>query len=303
MTPAATVAANIGVTVHIYNSAGELVYTAPEMLMFNHAITGISTVDGAFVPGPGAAAVFQLNGANGVFTWSGTNSNGQMTASGVYTVEFTESNGPNPVTYSVDATVLALQTQSNVSIFNSAGELVDYFPVTGSAAFLSVGQNGQDSFIPGQGKGILITWGPGAGDSMYWNGTNANGIQVASGTYLVEVTTQSAGDPVVTRKGVIVVMDPNADLLAGAAIGPNPLAVRGEPLTVFAPALAAGDFLEVEIYDLAGQLVAQSYGEGPKLQLSLPDSAAGGVYLVVLRARNAQTGVTQRRVLKLAVIR
>jgi hypothetical protein len=228
------------------------------------------------------------------------NSNGQLVAAGVYTVEFTETTGATPVSFVAQATVLTVESQSSLSIFNSAGEVVDYFPlVPGAAAYLDLSS---DSFVPGPGKGVTISWGPGA-DSMQWDGVNSAGEQVASGVYTVQITSQSPGSALVTLKGLVQVVDASTDLLGGALLAPNPIAGSGQTLHIYAPNLQASDSLEVGLYDLAGQLVAKAYGEGSGMQMTLPNEAAGGIYLVVLQARSAETGASQRKVLKLAVLR
>jgi flagellar hook assembly protein FlgD len=288
----------VGITVHVLNSAGEVVYTGP-LMMYNHGLTGVTTTDGAFVPGSGVDAVFQLQGAGGTFTWDGLNSSGQVVQAGVYTLEFIQTNSPATGNFPTQVTVLSSQNQGSVSIFNSAGELVQYFPlISGSAAYLSFSEN---SIVPGT-SGVKISWGTAGADSVTWNGLDSGGAQVASGVYKVVVTTQSPGSPEITLVGSIQVLDPSSDLLSGAVVAPNPLGAPGQSLTVYAPGLSASDSLAIGLYDLAGQLVAQSYGEGPKQSLTVPSSAAGGIYLVVLRAHSVETGANRRKVCKLAVI-
>jgi hypothetical protein len=303
-TPTPSPVPDMGVTVQIFNSAGEMIYTGQKM-MFNHALTGVEAVDAAFIPGGGATTVIQMLGAGGTFTWTGCNANGQTVAAGVYTLNFTETGtgSVTPLNFSVQVTVLSAQSPSSISIFNSAGELVQYFPLpTDSAAELNLSSN---SFVPEAGKpGLTISWGPGSGDSVQWNGLNSNGDQVASGIYRVQLTSEVPGSSSsVTLKAFVQVLDPAVDLLGGALVGPNPMVGSAQTLTVYAPGLQASDSLEIGLYDLAGQLVVKGYGQGPTQQLAVPGTTAGGIFMVVLEAHSAETGASERVVLKLAIAR
>jgi hypothetical protein len=291
----------VAISVQIFNSTGEMVYSAPQKLMFNNALTGVHAVNAAFVPGGGATDSFQLAGAGGTFTWNGLNSNGQVLAAGVYTVSFVEAGAISPQAYSVPVTILSSESQCSVSIFNSAGELVQYFPLsTYSAQDLSLSS---ESFVPGAGKpGLTISWGSEPGDSVQWNGLNTSGVQVASGVYRVELTSQGPGSSTVTLKAFVQVLDAAADLLGGSVVAPNPL-VGGRTLYISAPGLQASDSLKIGFYDLAGQLVVQAYGEGPSQELAVPNDVSGGVYLLVLEARSAETGAFERKVCKVALVR
>ncbi|HTA16260.1 MAG TPA: hypothetical protein VK786_00765, partial [bacterium] len=79
--------------------------------------------------------------------------------------------------------------------------------------------------------------------------------------------------------------------------------VGGGTLYIYAPGLGASDSLKLGFYDLSGQLVVQSYGQGPKRQLTVPNDVSGGVYLAVLEARSAETGTFERKVFKVALVR
>jgi len=267
--------------------------------MFYQSMTGVQAVDAAFVPKQGGACIFQLQGPGGTFSWNGVNSNGQTVASGVYTVEFTEATSAAPLNFVVQATVLTLQSQSNISIFNSAGELVRYFPLlAGSAGNL---QLSTDKFVPREGDpGVKISWGTAGTDSLYWNGQSGQGALVASGVYLVQITTQTTGSPSVTTQAYLKVLQWNTSLLSGVFVAPNPLG-RGQNLVVFAPGLQASDSLSIGLYSLAGQWVVSAYGHGSGLQMVVPTSISGGIYLAVLRAHSESTGAIERKVFKVAV--
>jgi len=267
--------------------------------MFYHSLTGAQAVDAAFVPTQGSAVTFQLQGTGETFSWNGVNSNGQTVAAGVYTVEFTEATSTSPLNFIVQATVLTSQSQSNISIFNSAGELVRYFPlVAGSAGNL---QLSTDNFVPRVGDpGVKISWGPAGTDSLYWNGQSGQGALVASGVYLVQITTQSTGSPSVTTQAYLKVLQWNTSLLSGAFVAPNPLG-RGQNLVVFAPGMRTSDSLSIGLYDLAGQLVVSAYGQGSGLNMVVPTSISAGIYFAVLRAHSESTGAIEHKIIKVAV--
>jgi len=291
----------VGITVQIFSSSGEMVYSGPKTLMFSNAMTGVQVANPAFAPGDGATDSFQMAGAGGTFEWNGLNANGQSVAAGVYTVSFVETGVSIPRDFSAEVTVLSSQSTASVSIYNSAGELVQYFPLpTDSASDLNLSSN---SFVPGAGKpGLTITWGPEPGESVQWSGLNSSGVQVASGIYRVELDSQSPGAALVTLKAFVQVFDPATDLLGGVVVAPNPM-VGGRTLYFYAPGLEASDSLKLGFYDLAGHLVVQAYGQGPKQQLTVPNDVSGGVYLAVLEAQSAETGAFERRVFKVALVR
>ncbi|HTA16239.1 MAG TPA: hypothetical protein VK786_00660, partial [bacterium] len=106
----------------------------------------------------------------------------------------------------------------------------------------------------------------------------------------------------VTLKAFVQVIDPATDLLVGAVLAPNPL-VGAHTLYIYAPGLGASDSMRLGFYDLAGQMVVQAYGQGPSRQLIVPNDVSGGVYLVVMEARSAETGAFERRVFKVALVR
>jgi flagellar hook assembly protein FlgD len=289
------------VTVQVFNSAGEVVYTGTVPVY--KPLTGSQvTGNSAFIPNAGGSVTVDLLGTGGVFTWNGVNNNGQTVSGGSYTVVTSENppGGGSTVQYSSGVTVLSQPAQNVVAIYNSAGEMVQQYTLpAGAISFLNLSSN---SLVPqtGAGKGLTISVGNAPGDSVTWNGLNAQGQQVSSGTYQVVVLSQSPSGPVKMDASVQVI-DAPADLLAGAMAGPEPLGA-GKELTVVAPNLAPTDSLVVEIYDLAGERVAASAGVGPTQTVNLP-RISGGVYLVVLTAHSSATGGMERKVLKLAVLR
>ena len=243
-----------------------------------------------------------LNSAGGgSFSWDGFNANGQIVLPGVYTVEFTEIGVQPPIQYVVEVTVLPAPIEGKVTVFNSAGEVVQSFsPVAGEAEFLNLSA---PAFVPKIGGGVSIAWGSGTESSVQWNGLSAAGTPVAAGVYRVEISTQQPGGSVKTLDGFVQVLGVSGQLLDGFLAAPNPLAGRGQALYLDAPGLGPQDSLRVSLYNLLGQLVLRYEGLGPSERMNVPGNLAGGIYLLVLDAHSASGGVAQRKVVKLAVIR
>jgi hypothetical protein len=290
------------VLVHIYNSAGEEVYALPGDLGVWHPLCGVQSLDGPFVPDLGGSASFLLTGTGASFTWDGRNQNGQFVAGGTYSVVFQEPSAVGPPTlYTASATVIRTPSSSAIDIFNSAGEIVRHIPLNGTQP---TSLDLAPSFVPDpNGPGLKISWGAGAADSTAWDGLNAQGQPVSSGVYRVSLVQQTPGAySTVFSKDVTVIAAPSAPL-DGLVVGPNPLRdADGGVIQLRLPGLQSGDPAHVGLYNLAGELVAQSAGFGPQQELWVPSSLAGGVYLVAVEAHNAG-GVSARRVLRIAVVK
>ena len=151
-----------------------------------------------------------------------------------------------------------------------------------------------------------IRWGTGVDEAVVWNGTNAAGQQVASGTYTVQVTRQDPGkSPVTNNEQVTVLAAPKSGWLDSASAAPNP--VRGGDGTVrfTAPGLPPGSHWQVRVYNLAGELVFKNGALGGTKVLVWDlwkQPTASGVYVVELSAVSSD-GRQERAIRKLAVIR
>ena len=278
-------------------------WAGPQPLLFYHPLTGVPANGGVFVPDVGGVATVSLQGCGGSFIWDGRNSSGQFVAGGVYTMEFSASAPSAPsVNYTDQVSVLRVADQNGMAIYNSAGELVRHFQIPqGAPSYLQFSAGG---FVPASGSaGVRISWGTGPSDSAQWNGFNDSGTLVSPGVYLVVLTTQAAGQAPSKFEGSLQVLAVPSDLLRGALAAPNPMRREDRTLKVFTPALQSGDTVRARLYRLDGSLLAQTAGTGSGLSLALPDSLAGGVYLLNLEAFSPSTGKSQNTTLKLAVLR
>jgi hypothetical protein len=150
-----------------------------------------------------------------------------------------------------------------------------------------------------QGELKVILDGSGA-SAVSWNGTNALGNAVQSGTYMVQVTGQVAGGPVeTTTKAVTVIYLQGSDPLGTAIIAPNP-GTLGGPLRLIMQ--ATGGNLVVRLYTLNGDLAGEwnEPANAGELVLWPTHGLAPGIYLAALEL-DAPGSIPQRRVLKWAI--
>jgi hypothetical protein len=131
--------------------------------------------------------------------------------------------------------------------------------------------------------------------SLNWDGKNAHGAYVASGSYTLLL--EKDGGRVFSR-GFTVLRSPESDPLEGVLILGSPY--RGTaPLRLrFAAPLPAA--LELRLYNLAGELAGSWGSPAGAMELSLdPKLLAAGIYLASL---DLKAPVPQRRTLKVAII-
>jgi hypothetical protein len=137
-----------------------------------------------------------------------------------------------------------------------------------------------------------------------WNGRNSLGAVVASGTYLVRLTSSTPGGATKTIVRTITVIDNSLGLVDPAPlIGPNPLPASANSVTiVYKP--QPGTWGYARIYNAAGELVSRGADPQGVGSFNLPSSnLAGGVYAVEFELRGGADGVSYRKLLKLGVTR
>jgi hypothetical protein len=139
----------------------------------------------------------------------------------------------------------------------------------------------------------------------FWNGTDENKKFVSSGQYFVQtICTDSQNQRTVVTKP-LTVMRAKVQIISGVRLSPNP---AHDHVNVWVTTRIEGADVRVRAYSLAGELVS-------KLDFSNADMAvwnltnnrgealASGVYLVVIVASDPQSGLSERQILKLAVLR
>jgi hypothetical protein len=307
ITPTFTPSAPFHVDIRIYNSAGELVGVLADGLgVYAHPRT-LQAVAPAFVPDGGGKARLWLAGPEVAVAWDGTLASGQYVASGAYTVQASVRDPWGHVeVYNAAVSVIRRDPDFRISIFSPSGELIRHWvrPSAGRGTSDSIGLSAA-TFAPGLGPDLAITYGPAAGDTVAWNGTNDRGEPVASGQYLVKVERvegQASAAPV--TRGVTVIQG------TGASAGeirpvPNPVSAKDDHVDLLlTPGLAPGSVHGV-VYTLAGERVAQMDNRLDPTRLSWNlggNRMASGLYIVRVRFE----GFTQKvpdQVVKLGIVR
>jgi len=295
------------VTLKLYNSAGEEVWDFGSVLHLFALPSSIVPLQAVASPDDGGKAVLLLKGPELSVEWSGIGRNGQPLEGGTYFVVAKTKDGFGIET-NVTAAVTVIRSLSGVrvSVYNSAGELV-WTAKSGKQGAGSLRLN-KTEFVPEDdgSQGVEIRWGTGVDEAVVWNGTNAAGQQVASGTYTVQVTRQYPGkSPVTNNEQVTVLAAPKSGWLDTASVAPNP--VRGGDGTVrfSAPGLPLGGHWQLRVYNLAGELIFENWSSnGVKIMVwdLWKRPASSGVYVVQFSAVGAD-GRGEQAVRKLAVIR
>ena len=163
------------------------------------------------------------------------------------------------------------------------------------------GTGGAGSLAPLQ----ISVKGGGSPASVLWDGTNSQGIAVASGLYLVQlVSSQNGQSQVVVVKPVQVLQVAGGDVLATAIVAPDP-APAGSPAVwlQYDPTRLMGMLPTCQLYDIAGEKVADSAdpGHSGKIDVTGGKQLAGGLYLVRFALSRAGQ-VDKSRVMKLSIL-
>ncbi len=252
------------------------------------------------------------NGPISTVSWDGTNSNGQLVASGQYYAKIQAVDGfGNSVSLVSSITVIRTLLVQSLTVYNSAGEVVAQVPLTSTAAIsrFDVPQSSKvleldpATGLPLSGFPIVLVQGDGTQIQTQWNGLNAQGVPVGPGLYTMELYTQVPGQAAQRlSKEVQVLTAPSNITLGQPFAAPQPYV--GGPLAVFFTALPSGQEVHARLYNAAGELVLNSSGPGDtgRLDIGNVQKLAGGVYVVELTwVRGA--GVMERKMLKVAVAR
>jgi hypothetical protein len=303
--------------VDIYNSAGEKVkdlYDGPAAYSLNQLTTAVS--------GPqtsGAPVQVNLGGlgtAGGDLIWNGSNQGGQWVANGVYYVKVTSTDPfGNVTTTTVSVNVIGVEDQESVEIFNSAGEVVRKFDLSGVTATvqnIALNMAGGQSAVPAStdlstglvtgGVNLTLTLANGATQTMFWDGLGSAGAPLQSGTYLLElVRTQPGQTSTIKSISVTLLQAKNSSALqvaSSAKVGPNPVLKGGVLQVHYQP--NRQNWVQAKLYNESGELVAQAtdFGTGT---LKFGAGYSGGIYLLDFEVRGGDL-VVARRILKVAVV-
>jgi hypothetical protein len=296
----------------IYNSSGEEVKT------LNLGVA--SAVDPAadfslgsksFAPQGGQMAAIIAGGRT--FLWAGDNNGGQPLKSGIYYVKLDAVDQfGSVVSVTHEIVVLASGQFYSVIIYNSAGEEIRRLTVAASGLDApSRIQPDKSSMAvgPGAGSAGSITFDLGNGASVTWDGTNAQGVRVAGGSYLAQLVVAHDGAPKNVASAAVVVINTAEGLLSGAVLAPNPLDLTslggGRKTAILRLNAPAGTEALGRVYNIAGEIVLMAANSDAPGELRFDFSeprVSSGVYVVAVTARSAW-GTTERRNFKLVIMR
>ncbi len=282
-----TVAGQYTIQVNVYNEAGEVVKTILVTQM-SQPILNIQLAPATITSLEGQVQIY--DGSYLIGTWDGTTNNGTPATNGVYhiSVDSTDSSG---VIQSVtqEAVVSRSIAQVNVNIYNEAGEIVRHLfaymddPNNSSISgfSLSAATIVPGSSSPGTPSQVQITSNLGTLLAT-WNGLNDSGSVVTNGVYFVEMTVfNGAGGESVMTKTVSVLQQGNHWAAGVVTAAPNE-ADADHPTITFITG-TPGLTLEVKIYDMAGELVANITGVTGTSQVQwTPNRTASGIYIAVV---------------------
>lgn len=314
LTPAPTVPAGAGTpgsngngssfTLTLFNQAGEAVKVLALNQPVTGAVQGLSVQNPTFAPQVGQQAVIIVDGKT--YLWNGANSNGQQVQTGVYYVmaSIKDSNG-NVTAYTQPLTVIAVPNQYSLKIFNSAGEVVQTLTVAayGATQPTTLSADKSSAAIGPNGGGFTFSLGAGL-PTVAWDGKDAEGNLVSSGTYTVQLVSQTAGNSVQVATTEVAVIATGGSVVDGAFAVPNPVGASSNGFDVFCPGAAAGSVIVGRMYDLAGELVLETNNSSMTTMIRFSFGSrpiAGGVYLIELTG-TAPWGRVDHKTVKVVVI-
>ncbi len=291
----------------VYNSAGERV-----RLLFDGVAEKVPTSLGqdssALAAGaPGAGQTLDLGGqvsGTGSLTWEGGNDSGQPVESGSYyfKAEYADPFGAT-VTLIRPVSVTKATGQAEISIFNSAGELVAVQDLASIAPGSVDFQADKAAFAHSglAGPSTVVNFSFSGGGAWAWDGRNALGNLVESGTYTVRlITTAPGGAKTVVQRQISVLKSGQGLHDPAPRLGASPLK-PGQPAFLFYSPLSGARAL-ARVYNAAGELIAQASDAASqgRIPLSL-GQVAPGIYMVAFELWEG-AAPSQRRLLKLAVM-
>lgn len=190
-----------------------------------------------------------------------------------------------------------------VRIFDASGHLIRVLQETRIAQPV-VDFQMSASLLKADGKALLRIWQD-SGFAAAWDGRNENHKLVASGQYFVQTTSQDRlNNRTVVTKLVTVERTASA-LLDQVQLAPNPARDR---IQLWAIPTSAGVRVNARVYTLAGEWVAElEFASADVLTWDLTnrrgEHLAAGIYFVLVIAQDPDTGLQERRMIKLAVLR
>jgi hypothetical protein len=305
------------ISVAIYNSAGEKVkdvYSGTAAYDLTHLKVAVAGPQSS-----GAPVLVDLGGLgapSGDLVWNGSNQGGQWVSNGVYYVKVTSTDPFGNVTTTTESVnVIGVENQESVEIFNSAGEVVRKFDLSGvtstvqnMALNLPAGQsavaastNPVTGAVTG-GVNLTLNLGNGGTQPLFWDGMGSGGAPLQSGTYLVELVRTQPGQTSTIKTVAVTLLEAKNNsaqaVAASAKVGPNPVLKGGDVIVHYKP--NAQNWVVAKLYNESGEMVAQAadFGSGA---LNFGKGFSGGIYMLDFEVRSGDL-VVCRRILKAAVV-
>ena len=316
------------VTISAYNEAGELVklifsggaqYLPGDLNLSKDVIPGGATgPDGSLgIKFPGYLWDPSSGSAIGGVTWKADNDGGQIVSGGIYyiKVEIVDPFGQvTSLQHSVQ--VVSVLPENTLRIYNSAGELVANLGLpttTGTGRYGSVRlpeeqyavkyDEASGQIVAGGAFQVVVADEKGVETSVYWDGRNAQGAPVASGSYTAELVYNApgaGGSHVVEAKGFVVLQAGDPATLGGSFACPNP-ASHGADIMVSYPTSTRYAAV-ARLYNLAGEMIDQAEDRGHTGKMSfITKSLASGVYVIKIDKLSGGS-VVARTTIKVAIV-
>jgi flagellar hook assembly protein FlgD len=310
-------------TIEVYNEAGEKIILLTNERMAD-SITDVKLIAngqewGAFNPTEGPL-IIRISGIQTVnhtgekyvdFEWNGLNSNGQGIKQGVYFIKISYKDTYGcEITHTYDVQVLKIEEYVQLSIYNTAGELVRRITkpeVRNAVINLAI----DDVILVGKEGGDEVRFNYGNGE-IEWDGKNEFGRLVDSGTYEIKVEVKTGtGFTTIATKTVSIINAGGNGILGIIKVVPNPYIIDNlarKDIRIIWSERKAGE-VKVMIYNMAGDLVRviredMDRGEiGWDMKTSTGQSVSTGVYVGIVEGIDKATGKMQREKKKIVIMR
>ena len=278
------------VEVSAYNEAGERVrsiYSGSSQQSGAQAtLSGASLLAGS----SGFSLIFPglLNNGGHQLGWDGSNDQGQPLSGGIYYLHIETMDPFGSVsTLSQPVNVLAAPASAQISVFNSAGELVASLAPPAGLSGLGLASLELSSMVPGSQALKINLRGGNASAVLSWDGRKADGGFVSSGTYSVLVK-----DGSYRAEFSFTVLDAPLAGSASPFAVPNPAHAQDAVLRIQLP--GSSPFLRrVCLYSLAGELIATQAAEAGVSGIDFDiHGLAAGIYVASVSDAAAKRSFT-----------
>ncbi len=310
----------------VYNEAGEVVKTFSNVLVLG-GFSGIQLSSGSgstiFDPSTGIFDIEVISSGNVYhIPWDGKSDLGYTVDSGQYVLK-ADIPGKPADTVTMGLTVLKAGDYLTVSVYTTSGELVKQlyssYLVQGQLGSMKLTSNllqisNQPTGTTMIGINIFSSTGQLMADGLgslnqarlTWDGTTALGNYVQSGEYLIKIEqVYNHQHDVVVQS--VTVLSSNLSGFMDASVYPNPYLSTPDHKLWFKVTLQDQSNLTVRIYDVVGELVntLSLPAAGPGIATLGWDvnNAAAGLYVGIVEADSQVSGQTQKKSLKISIIK